>query len=53
VLERLHDDGITLLIVTHDPEIGRRAHRRLRMADGALAADEAGTPADPAHGAGR
>jgi putative ABC transport system ATP-binding protein len=53
VLERLHDAGITLLIVTHDPEIGRRAHRRLRMADGALVADEAGTPADHARGAGR
>ena len=51
MLERLHDSGITLLIVTHDPEIGRRAHRRLRMADGALVADEPGTAAG--HGQGR
>jgi lipoprotein-releasing system ATP-binding protein len=39
-LERLHDDGITLIIVTHDPDLGRRAHRRLRMADGRIVGDE-------------
>ena len=40
VLERLHDDGGTVLLVTHDPEIGARAHRRLRMVDGAIVSDE-------------
>ncbi len=29
-----------LVIVTHDPEIGARAQRRLRMLDGAVVADE-------------
>jgi len=42
VLEAVHHAGGTLLIVTHDPEIGARAHRRLRMIDGAIAADERG-----------
>ena len=28
VLERLHHDGGTVVVVTHDPEIGSRAHRR-------------------------
>lgn len=40
VLERVHDDGGTVLLVTHDPEIGGRARRRLRMVDGAVVSDE-------------
>jgi putative ABC transport system ATP-binding protein len=42
VLERLHHDGGTVVVVTHDPEIGSRAHRRLRMIDGAIISDERG-----------
>jgi len=40
VLERLHQNGGALIVVTHDPEIGARSHRRLRMVDGTVAADE-------------
>ena len=40
VLERLHHEGGTVVLVTHDPEIGERAHRRLRMVDGAIVSDE-------------
>ena len=40
VLERVHHDGGTVILVTHDPEIGGRAHRRLRMVDGAVVSDE-------------
>jgi putative ABC transport system ATP-binding protein len=40
VLERVHHDGGTVLLVTHDPEIGGRAQRRLRMVDGAVISDE-------------
>jgi putative ABC transport system ATP-binding protein len=43
VLERVHDDGGTVLLVTHDPEIGARADRRLRMVDGAVVSDEQGS----------
>jgi putative ABC transport system ATP-binding protein len=42
VLERVHDDGGTVLLVTHDPEIGARGDRRLRMVDGAIMSDEQG-----------
>jgi putative ABC transport system ATP-binding protein len=42
VLERVHHDGGTVVIVTHDPEIGARSHRRLRMLDGAIVSDEQG-----------
>jgi len=40
VLERVHHDGGTVLLVTHDPEIGERAHRRLRMRDGEIVSDQ-------------
>ena len=37
LLERMNAAaGLTLIVVTHDPEIGRRARTRLRMVDGAL-----------------
>jgi len=39
VLEGLHGQGMTLLVVTHDPELGGRAERRLHMLDGRLSAD--------------
>ncbi|GAA1850752.1 ABC transporter ATP-binding protein [Microbacterium koreense] len=34
VLEALLDDGITLVVVTHDSAVARRAHRRLRLKAG-------------------
>ncbi|MBI2959077.1 MAG: ABC transporter ATP-binding protein [Betaproteobacteria bacterium] len=40
VLEQVHRDGGTVLLVTHDPEIGSHAKRRLRMVDGAIVSDE-------------
>ena len=39
ILERLHEQGVTLIVVTHDPALGNRAHRRLRMVDGAIESD--------------
>jgi putative ABC transport system ATP-binding protein len=41
-LESLVTDGMTVIMVTHDPEIGRRAARQIRMADGAIIADREG-----------
>ncbi len=38
-LEALNSSGITLLVVTHDPEIGERAGRRIHMVDGAIVKD--------------
>jgi putative ABC transport system ATP-binding protein len=40
LLEGLHHAGGTLIMVTHDHDLGARAHRRLRLVDGELASDE-------------
>ncbi len=39
LLERLNAAGITLVVVTHDPTIGRRATRRIAMIDGRIHSD--------------
>lgn len=39
ILEELNRQGITLLMVTHDPELGVRAKRRIRMVDGRIEED--------------
>ncbi len=36
LLEQLNSDGITLVVVTHDAELGARAGRQLLMVDGQL-----------------
>ena len=36
LLEQLNADGLLLVVVTHDSEIGSRARRRIRMLDGRL-----------------
>jgi putative ABC transport system ATP-binding protein len=44
ILETLHArDAVTLIVVTHDPDLGRRAQRRIRIADGCVARDESGS----------
>jgi putative ABC transport system ATP-binding protein len=37
LLERMNGDGLTLIIVTHDPAIGSRAGVMIRLVDGRLA----------------
>jgi putative ABC transport system ATP-binding protein len=44
LLERLNQDGITLIVVTHDMAIGERARRRIRMVDGAIDTDQTDAP---------
>jgi putative ABC transport system ATP-binding protein len=40
VLESLNRQGITLMVVTHDPDIGSRTRRSIHMVDGSIASDE-------------
>jgi putative ABC transport system ATP-binding protein len=39
ILEALNRRGITLIMVTHDPEVGERARRRILMRDGCIESD--------------
>lgn len=40
LLENLHHSGTTLIIVTHDRELGARAHRQIAMRDGKILTDQ-------------
>ena len=39
LLEELNQRGVTLIVVTHDPNLGNRARRQLLMEDGRLQSD--------------
>ncbi len=39
LLEKLNTEGITLIVVTHDPEIGARAPRAIKLHDGRITED--------------
>jgi len=41
LIEGLNHDGLTVIMVTHDAEMGRRARRRVRLHDGSLVSDSA------------
>jgi putative ABC transport system ATP-binding protein len=47
LIESMNANGLTVIVVTHDPAIGGRARRRIRLADGTLAADEGRPPGNP------
>ncbi len=37
LLERLNQQGVTLMIITHDQTVGKRAQRQIRIVDGQIA----------------
>ena len=37
LLDQLNQNGTTLVVITHDPQVAKRAHRRLQMVDGHVA----------------
>ncbi len=39
LFDELHDQGKTLILVTHDPSVGQRAHRTIRLRDGVIESD--------------
>lgn len=43
LLERLHERGLTLLLVTHDPALGARAERQIQVIDGRIERDRCAT----------
>jgi putative ABC transport system ATP-binding protein len=40
LLSSLHDDGLTLILITHDPTVAARADRLITVRDGELVGDE-------------
>jgi putative ABC transport system ATP-binding protein len=40
VFEKLHDDGHTIILVTHEHDIAEHAHRVLKIRDGRVESDE-------------
>ena len=41
LFDRLHDEhGMTIVLITHDDNLGRRARRIIRMQDGHVQSDE-------------
>jgi ABC-type lipoprotein export system ATPase subunit len=39
LLAGLHRDGLTIIVITHDPGVARRAERQVRIADGQVGSD--------------
>ena len=44
MFQQLNADGITVILVTHDPKVASYAHRTVRIADGLIEGDETRTP---------
>ena len=40
LFEKLHADGNTIILVTHEPEVAERAHRVITIRDGQIESDE-------------
>ena len=44
ILEELNEQGMTIVMVTHEDDIGKRAHRTIRMRDGKVVSDVRNKP---------
>jgi putative ABC transport system ATP-binding protein len=44
IFEQLHQQGQTIIIITHDPLIAQRADRRITLSDGKIVSDEVTHP---------
>jgi len=40
LFEKLHEEGNTIILVTHEPDIAARAHRVITIRDGEIEKDE-------------
>jgi putative ABC transport system ATP-binding protein len=47
LFSELHRDGLTLIVVTHEPDVAAYCHRVVRLHDGRIAEDRPQTPATP------
>ena len=44
MFQQLNAEGITVILVTHDPKVAKYAHRTIRIADGLIEGDETRVP---------
>jgi macrolide transport system ATP-binding/permease protein len=49
MFQRLNAEGITVVLVTHDPKVAAYAHRTIRISDGLIEGDESHTPEAAEH----
>ncbi len=47
VFDQLHSQGMTIIMVTHDPKVSQRCERIVRLADGVVEFDRRQTPQRP------
>ncbi len=47
ILNELHDEGRTIVIITHEDEVARHAHRIIRLMDGRVISDVSAPPSGP------
>jgi putative ABC transport system ATP-binding protein len=40
IFERLHDEGVTIILITHEDEVASHAERIVRLSDGEVLSDE-------------
>lgn len=54
LLEQIHDEGTTIIMVTHDPSLAKRAQRHIQVLDGRVSdlhlVRDTGLPDNDAHG---
>ncbi len=50
MFQQLNAEGITVVLVTHDPNVAAFAHRTIHISDGLIDGDEVRKPADREHG---
>ena len=49
LLEKINEMGTTIIMVTHDPELARRAHRNVQVVDGQISDFKPYEPHGPGH----
>jgi len=53
LLEQINEMGTTIVLVTHDPELARRAHRNVHVVDGQISSFKAYEPRESSAAPGR